>query len=295
MATSWTIGAVTITKVVEGDLPVPGRWVLPDATRENLDAIEWLRPDFVTEDGLLKLSIHALVVDTPSARIIVDTCVGNDKVRSSKGWNMLQGTFLEDLTEAGFPPESFDYVLCTHLHVDHVGWNTTLVDGEWVPTFPNARYLFGRTEWQSWADEAARSETNPDHTGKLGLDVGLVMADSITPILDAGLADLVDVDHQVTDEVWLESTPGHTAGHVSIRISSQGHDAVITGDMTHHPCQIARPEWNCYADHDIAQGIATRRDFYARYADGPVLVIGTHFAPPTAGHIVTAEDGYRFG
>ena len=193
---------------------------------------------------------------------------------------MLKGSFLEDLAEAGFPRESFDTVMCTHLHVDHVGWNTMLVDGKWAPTFPNARYLFARREWEYW------SQNEQD-------DFGPVVEDSVRPIVDAGLADLVDMDHRITSEVWLEPTPGHTPGHVSVRISSQGEEAVITGDMTHHPCQFSHPDWAATVDYDADQSTQTRLDFYARYADQPVLVIGTHFATPTAGKIVRDGDAYR--
>lgn len=293
MAASWSIGETSVVKVVEGDLLIKGHNVLPAATPDALAEIDWLKPNYLTTDGRFNLSIHALVVDTPTVTILVDTCVGNDKERTSTGWNMLGGSFLDDLAQAGFDRHSIDYVVCTHLHLDHVGWNTMLVDGTWVPTFPNARYLFARSEWESWIDEVARS-TEAEYTPIPGLDVGLVMADSLAPVVEAGLADLVDVDHRINDEVCFEPTPGHTAGHVSVRISSGGEDAVITGDMTHHPCQIARPDWPCYLDHDAEQSTQTRHDFYARYADQPVLVIGTHFAEPTAGHIVTTNDGYRF-
>ena len=281
MTTRWQIGDVRVTKIVEEDAPVPGPFVLPDAVPEKLAEISWLAPHFVTDRGWLKMSIHALVIESQGLRILVDTCIGNDKERTTKAWAMRTGPFLEELAAAGFPRESIDYVICTHLHVDHVGWNTMLVGGRWVPTFPNARYLFARKEWEAWA-----ADPQEDHFGP-------VMQDSVTPILDAGLADLVEPDHRVNGEVWFEPTHGHTAGHISVRISSAGADAVITGDMTHHPCQLARPEWRCFADYDAGQAIQTRRDFYARYADTEVLVIGTHFAPPTAGRIVRDGDGYR--
>lgn len=277
----WQIGEVKITKITEEDGPVPGSFVLPDAHPEALREIPWLTPNFVTDEGWLKMSIHALVIETQGLRIMVDTCVGNDKERTTKAWAMRSGPFLKDLSAAGFPPESIDYVICTHLHVDHVGWNTMLVDGEWLPTFPNARYLFGRKEWEAWQADPQEEEFGP------------VMQDSVTPIVDAGLADLVDSNHRVNSEVWFEPTFGHTAGHISVRISSGGEDAVITGDMTHHPCQLARPQWPCYADYDAGQAIQTRRDFYARYAGTPVLVIGTHFSPPTAGYIVPDGDNYK--
>jgi len=277
----WQIGDVKITKIIEEDSPVPGKFVLPDATPEKLLAIDWLSPNFITDKGWLKMSIHALIIETQGVKIMVDTCLGNDKERTTEAWAMRKGSFLEDLAAAGHPRESIDYVICTHLHVDHVGWNTMLVDGEWVPTFPNARYLFGKKEWEAW-----EKEPDTEHFGP-------VLEDSVQPVIDAGLADLVPCDHRVNDEVWFEPTHGHTAGHISVRIASGGEDAVITGDMTHHPCQLARPEWSCFADYDPPKAIDTRWDFYAKYVDKPVLVIGTHFSPPTAGYIVADGERYK--
>ena len=192
---------------------------------------------------------------------------------------MLSGPFLEDLERAGAPRERVDQVMCTHLHIDHVGWNTMRVDDRWVPTFPSARYLFARKEWDYWKD---RPE---DH--------GPVITDSVRPIVDAGLADLVEGDHKLTDEVWLEPTPGHTPGHSSVHIRSAGEEAVITGDMIHHPVQMAHPDWCLDVDYDKDQSRATRRAFLERYSDAPVLVIGTHFVTPTAGHVVRDGDAYR--
>ena len=277
----WQIGDVKITKIIEEDSPVPGKFVLPDATPEKLLAIDWLSPDFITDKGWLKMSIHALIIETQGVKIMVDTCLGNDKERTTEAWAMRKGSFLDDLAAAGHPRESIDYVICTHLHVDHVGWNTMLVDGEWVPTFPNARYLFGKKEWEAW-----EKEPDTEHFGP-------VLEDSVQPIIEAGLADLVPCDHRVNDEVWFEPTHGHTAGHISVRIASGGEDAVITGDMTHHPCQLACPEWSCFADYDPPKAIDTRWDFYAKYVDKPVLVIGTHFSPPTAGYIVADGERYK--
>jgi glyoxylase-like metal-dependent hydrolase (beta-lactamase superfamily II) len=228
------------------------------------------------------MSVHALLIESQGQRIVVDTCVGNDKnLPAVKAWHKKTGgSFLADLEAAGFPAESVDTVLCTHLHVDHVGWNTMLVDGKWMPTFPNARYLWNRAEYEYWAAE----DGNP---------YGDVVAESVTPVFEAGLVDLVTEDQVITDEVRLEPTPGHTPGHVSVHITSAGEEAVITGDLTHHPAQLAHPEWHSSADWDGAMGEATRRSFLERYSDRPVLVIGTHFAPPTAGHIVRDGDVWR--
>ena len=148
----WNVGKVKITKVVELETVGSTRFILPLATNEEIQKLPWLIPHFATEEGRLKMSIHSLVVETPSRRIIVDTGLGNDKQgRNVPTWNNRKDPFLETLTAAGFPPDSIDTVLCTHLHVDHVGWNTRLVDGKWVPTFANARYVFGRTEYRALA------------------------------------------------------------------------------------------------------------------------------------------------
>jgi len=274
------VGDIGITRIVELELPGLS-FVLPDATPENLLPIAWLAPHFITPEGEAIASIQAFVVESEGKRIIVDTCLGNDKKLPIRRWANRTGPFLEDLAAAGFPRESIDIVLCTHLHMDHIGWNTMLVDGRWTPTFPNARYLFGRVEWEHW--DRTREKWTPT-----------LIEESIQPIFDAGLQTLVETDHRITNEVWLEPTPGHTPGHVSVRIASAGEQAVITGDLMHHPCQIARPEWNSVADSDPRQACATRHAFVARRAEDGVLVIGTHFAAPVAGHIVRDGDGFRF-
>jgi glyoxylase-like metal-dependent hydrolase (beta-lactamase superfamily II) len=194
----------------------------------------------------------------------------------------MQTDFLRDLREAGYPPETIDTVLCTHLHVDHVGWNTMLVDGQWVPTFPNARYLFAKTEWEHW-------DANEDESV-----YGPVLADSVRPVVEAGLVDLVDVAHRVCEQVCLEPTPGHTPGHVSVHIRSGGAEALITGDCIHHPVQMSRPDWCSSADVDQAQGQKTRESLLERYVDDDILIIGTHFATPTAGHVKRLDGGGYF-
>ena len=150
----WRVGEVTITKIVELEVTGGSRFILPQATREAVLPIGWLQSDFADELGRLKMSIHALVVETPSRRIVVDTCLGNDKEsRRIPTWNRLQTSFLGDLAAAGYARETIDTVVCTHLHVDHVGWNTMLDEGHWVPTFPKARYLMGRVEFAHWTSQ----------------------------------------------------------------------------------------------------------------------------------------------
>jgi len=284
---SWQIGGLRITKIPEQDR-IPGmKALLPDATPDALTAIPWLRPHFVSADGKLNASIHAFVVETPDRCLLVDTCVGNDKPRSYAGWDRMQGPFLERLQAAGYPPDRIDTVLCTHMHVDHVGWNTRWVGGRWVPTFPRARYLFSRIEYQHWRSE---SEQGPSADG---MDPATVLADSVQPILDAGLAEFVDAPFEVCTGVRLLPTPGHTPGHVSVELDSGGLKALITGDLLHHPCQIARPHWAASADEDPVQARTTRAAVLQRSADNGELVLGSHFATPTAGRILRDGDTYR--
>jgi len=275
---TWQIGDVRITQIVELTTASLGPYLLPQATPEALEAIDWIYP-FVDAQQRIVLSIHALVLETRDQCIVVDTCIGNDKQRTYPRWNRMQGRFLDDFVERGFALNGVDTVLCTHMHVDHVGWNTRLVDGRWQPTFPNARYLFAEKEWQHWSHEPQ--------------EYGPVIEDSVQPIFDRDLADLVGETHRVTDEIQLEPTPGHTPGHVSVHITSRGEEAVITGDMIHHPCQIAHPGWSSSADVDPFAAATTRERFLERYSDRPVLIIGTHFAAPTAGRIVRDGDRYR--
>jgi glyoxylase-like metal-dependent hydrolase (beta-lactamase superfamily II) len=283
MPLKWTIGDVTVTRIVEIETAGGTRFLLPDATREAVREIDWLAPHFADETGRLLMSIHALVVETPSKRIIVDTCIGNDKPRATEQWSHMQTGFLKDLEAAGFVRDSIDTVLCTHLHVDHVGWNTMLADGQWVPTFPKARYLMGRVEFDHWRAEAEAGNGEP-----------AIFIDSVQPVWDAGLVDLVETDHQICPEVSFTPTLGHTPGHVSVLIRSKGQEALITGDFVHHPIQMAHPEWAALVDTDPEMSTETRRRMFAALADDQTLVIGTHFSPPTAGHVARDGDVFRF-
>jgi glyoxylase-like metal-dependent hydrolase (beta-lactamase superfamily II) len=276
----WTIGRVKITKVVELETVGHTRFILPLAGREEIRQLPWLVPHFATEDGRLKMSIHTLVVETPMRRIVVDTGLGNDKQhRTVPTWNDRNGPFLDDLTAAGFSPESIDTVLCTHLHVDHVGWNTRLEDGRWVPTFGKARYLFGADEYAYWRDHSTAA------------DKAAIFQDSVAPIVAAGQADLVASDARICEEITLIPTPGHSPGHVSLHIRSEGEEGLLTGDVAHHPCQMAHLDWSSTADSDPRQSAETRRALFSRFADRPVLVIGGHF---DAGHIQRDGDAFKF-
>jgi glyoxylase-like metal-dependent hydrolase (beta-lactamase superfamily II) len=277
----WKVGKVGITKVVELETIGSTRFILPLASNDEIRKMPWLIPHFATEEGRLKMSIHALVVETPTRRIVVDTGLGNDKQgRKVPTWNDRQGPFLQTMLEAGFPCSSIDTVLCTHLHVDHVGWNTRQDGGRWVPTFAHARYVFGKSEYEHWRDH---SHEEPD---KLA-----VFNDSVKPIVDAGKADLVGGDIRLCDEITLIPTPGHSPGHVSVHIRSDGEEALLSGDVAHHPCQMAHLNWSSTADSDPVQAAKTRRELFARFADTPTLVIGGHY---NAGHIKRDGDAFKF-
>lgn len=280
----WQVGDVEIVRIAELYDFQDDIWVLlKDATPDVLlSRSDWLKPHFITEDGRMRMNFQAFVVSSQGRRIMVDTCIGNDRKREYDVFSNLQGTFLEDLAAAGYPRETIDTVLCTHLHLDHCGWNTHKVDGKWVPSFPNARYLFSESELKDWKRKQAEGLPHMEH-----------VYDAIDPIVDAGMVDFIQPSHKITDEVTLVPTPGHTPGHVSVHISSRGEEAAITGDVVHHPVQLAVPDWINNFDMDIEGGAATRRAYFARYADKPTKVIGSHFFDPCAVRIVSDGDVWR--
>jgi glyoxylase-like metal-dependent hydrolase (beta-lactamase superfamily II) len=222
-------------------------------------------------------------VRTPRHTILVDTCVGNGKPRPARPfWHMRQGDAWErGLAAAGVRVEDIDFVMCTHLHVDHVGWNTRLRDGRWVPTFPNARYLFGEKEFAHWSAEHAKA-ANP------------VMEDSVLPIVEAGRADLVRTDAALDDHVRLVPTPGHTPDHYSVELGRGSTAAVLTGDLIHSPLQARYPEMSMFSDFDRAQAAGTRRRFLECHCDTGTLVCTAHFPSPSAGRVGRWGDGFRF-
>jgi len=276
----WQVGDVEIVRIVEVNAHEnPFTMLSADITPEMALKHDWLVPNFATPDGRMKISFQCFVLRSGKDRVMIDTCIGNDREREYPIFTNMQTTFLDDLKVAGYPRETITKVLCTHLHFDHVGWNTMKVDGKWVPTFPNARYLFGRQEYEHWQ---MLKETGGYH------DFGH-LEDSIDPVTDAGLADFIESTMQITDEVSLIPTPGHTPGHVSVLIRSRGQEAIITGDMMHHPIQLAESDRAGNFDMDKEQGVATRKAMFERVADRDVLLIGTHFCDPSSGYVV--RDG----
>ena len=279
---AWSVGKVRVTRVVESEVPTRLDGLLPEATPAALARHRaWLEPHFLNADGTATLSIHALVVESAGERVLVDTCVGERPVPGYGNLGRGGRPLLRDLEAAGFPPESIDAVLCTHLHFDHVGWNTVQVDGRWVPAFPNARYLFARAEWEHWKERPDSGFTP-------------TFRETVQPVVDAGQADFVEPDHRLGPELRLEPSPGHTPGHVCLAIESGGAHALVTGDMTHHPVQWAEPEWRMVADTDPEQARETRRRLRRQCVDRSALVIGTHYPAPCAGHLVGGDGGFAF-
>ena len=283
----WNIGDIRVTRIQEVVFPKFSD-VIPAATPEVVKQIKWLFPHFVTEDGHLSLSIHSLIVETPQDKLVVDTCVGNSRPREPfVGFHMLATDYMKDMLAEGYEPGEIDYVLCTHLHVDHVGWNTQLVDGKYVPTFPNASYLMGKQDLEFWGN--VDEVTNVDFM-KIQRTV---FDECLKPILDAGLARPVEAPASVCEGVSLIPTPGHTPGHCSVLLESKGQTGLITGDFIHHPIQFHDATLVSPFDIDSEQAIETRRKIFGEYADTPTLIIGTHFAGPTAGTLISENGTYR--
>jgi glyoxylase-like metal-dependent hydrolase (beta-lactamase superfamily II) len=280
----WRIGDVSLAPVRETDAGSIIQAGIAAATPERLAEISWLAPGFADSQGKMKAVVQAFLIILNGTRVLVDTCVGNAKARPGlPEWSNLETAFLDRLATHGVGPNDIDFVICTHFHFDHVGWNTSLVEGKWLPTFPRARYIFSKHEFDYWKTRP-ENENADDRAG---------FSDSVLPVFEAGSAELVPSDHEVCDGVFLLPTPGHTPGHASVCVESRGEQAIITGDALHHPCQVAHPEWSEFSDFDPELARRSRLALLERCAHSQTLLIGSHFARPAANLVCRDAGGFR--
>ncbi len=280
------IGNLTIVRALEMSMPFDRRAFFPGVTDAQwAPHLAWLTPRaYDPKTDSLIFPMQSYVVRTSHHTVLIDTCVGNHKDRPGRPqWHQkTDATYLQALAAHGLAPEDIDFVFCTHLHSDHVGWNTRLEDGRWVPTFPNARYIFSKKELEVWRDVG-----HPRFSRA-------TLEDSVLPIVEAGRAELVANDYALDDEVRLEATPGHTPDHVAVHLESQGMSAVMSGDLMHCPVQCREPAWQIAADWEAEVAARTRREFLERYCGTPTLVCTGHFPLPSAGRIVRRGDAFEF-
>lgn len=288
------IGSMSVHRLVEfNSMGVPATGMFPTCTPEMLArGRTWLDERFIAADSdRIFLSMHSFVIQTGGVNILVDACHGNGKKRDGAQayYNELQTDYLGGLGRLGLRPEDIHCVLCTHLHFDHVGWNTRLENGHWVPTFPNARYLMGKPDYDHFVTfpaDAPDAMHLPSFT------------DSVLPVVAAGKAELLEMDrlssYEIGPGLTLESAAGHTLGSVVLHAESGGRKALFTGDVWHHPLQIAEPSLGIFVDYDRQMADATKRRILERTADTDTLIMAAHFPAPTAGRIISHGDGHRF-
>ena len=274
------IGDIEVWRILEINAPfLPPEDLWPDAGPDVREVVERHIPGAIdAATGGLILPVQGFLLKTPDHIVLVDACVGNDKTNRLPDWHKRSsGRFMAALTAAGVGPEDVDYVLCTHLHTDHVGWNTRLVDGRWVPTFPNARYLMPAADNELYGDRGGDSYT-----------------ESVLPVIEAGQAELVTPGHMLGDHITLIPTPGHTPGHVAVLVRHGGAEAVITGDALHSTVQCWRPDWEFVYDEDGKTAVASRKRLLAEAAEAGRKVIGSHFRLPSVGRVKPAGDAFRW-
>ena len=282
------LGDLRVHRVLEFERPLlPPETLLPGLDRETLERHRhWLEPHFYSSEcDLLVLAFHSFVIESADGVVLIDTCSGNDKERPQKQrYHRNNWPYLDNLKAAGFAPGDIDFVCCTHLHADHVGWNTRLEDGHWVPTFPNARYLFAAEEWAHWQRTDAREAYTSDP----------FYEDSLLPIMAMGRADLVPMDHVISPRVALVPAPGHTPGHVTVALDGRERHAICSGDIMHHALQCAEPQLSsCFCVDPLASE-QTRRAFLDRVAETDTLILPAHFPTPTAGTVARRGAGFDY-
>lgn len=284
MSNTFTVGDLTIHRIVEMETGfTPALEFLPKLTPECLaENRQWLLPTALDAEDKLVLCFQSYIVRTPRHVVLVDSCIGNDKDRTARPvWHKKKDeVWMRGLAQLGLTANDIDVVMCTHLHVDHVGWNTRLENGRWVPTFPKARYLFSKKELDYWVAEHEKTPIS-------------CIEDSVVPIVEAQRCDLITSDHAMDEHIRLLPTPGHTIDHFAVVLGKTGKDAVITGDLIHSPLQAKYPELAMRLDYDPKQGIETRRRFLESYCETSTLCCFAHFPSPSRGHIKRWGEGFR--
>jgi glyoxylase-like metal-dependent hydrolase (beta-lactamase superfamily II) len=283
------IGDFEVHRITEFE----GAFIAPEVFFPDYDpAVLQTNPDMTgprlidPATGKLVFSFHSFIVKTGRHTILIDSCIGNNKERPTRPqFHRLQSPFIADLAKAGVTPADVDYVMCTHLHWDHVGWNTRLDNGRWVPTFPNVRYIMARREFEHWQVVQQRGEESPHRNA---------FEDSVLPVVRTGQSVLVDDDYSMEDGLWFESAPGHTPGNVVIHVRSRDDRAVFLGDVVHHQFQLMQPAWSTLACADRELSRKTRTRLIEEYAENGMRLLPGHFPAPTAGRIVRRGDAYRY-
>jgi len=285
--TTVTIGAATATRIEElyrADWDAPA--FFPDWRREDVEPhLGWMVPDhYDPAANALKLSIHSWLIRVGRRAILIDTCIGNHKPRPARPkWHLMETRYLQRLKEAGVRPEEIDLVMCTHLHADHVGWNTRLDNGRWVPTFPNARYVFSKADFDHYL-ALDRDPEKPVNHGSF--------RDSVLPVVEAGLAEMVVGAHRVDEHLSLEPAPGHTPGTVVVTLASARESALFCGDVLHHAIQVYHPRWNSFVCHDAELARASRRRLLEQCSGTGALLLPTHFGAPFSCRIEAKGGGF---
>ncbi len=284
MSLTFRAGDLTVHRIIEQETTfLPALEMLPTLTSDVLaENRAWMQAaNAIDANDVLVLCFQSYVVKTPHHNILIDSCIGNDKPRPLRPkWNMkTDDTYMRALAAAGLSVGDIDYVMCTHLHVDHVGWNTRLDNGRWVPTFPKARYVFGKTEYDYWAGMHAKAPVP-------------VIEDSVMPIVEAKRCEIVGDDHAIGDHVRILPTPGHTPGHSAFTLGRGKDEAVFSGDLMHSPIQTRYPEMSVKFDVDPEAAGRTRRSFLERYCDTATLCCTAHFPSPSVGRIKRKGNGF---
>ena len=291
-------GDISVAKVLDSTDHFKAAIAFPDVDLNHFrQHHDWIRPFYDFENESIIISTHSYVVKTPEFTAIVDTCIGNDKNRIGSGpifkanegvlsgWNNRNSPYLDNLIQSGIDPREVDYVLCTHMHADHVGWNTKLQDGRWVPTFPNAQYLFSQTELEGMQKQTG----NP-----FDEYIRLVYEDSVLPVIQSGQSIIIDSDFDLGKGITILPTPGHSPGHFCIELRAKNSRGILTGDVLHNPIQVCYPHWTTMFCEDKEKANETRIKLVDYLTDSDIVVLAAHFAGTTAGKIVADANGIKF-